>query len=135
MSNTKLNLRKKIVSASIYNAPSQKNKYFIWYLTNLVEFYSTRHEKVIIFGDFNKGTENFTIWWNRIYVSKVTEFVHRFTNYKFEIFIYEDKLLWNWFEWSSSYDIYKKSKNANSETKIWKVWTKGINIPQFQTTW
>ena len=62
MSNTQLNLRKKkIVSASIYNAPSQKNKYFIWNFTNLVEFYSTRHEKVIIFGDFNKGTENFTI--------------------------------------------------------------------------
>ena len=58
MSNTKLNLRKKIVSASIYNAPSQKNKHFIWYLTNLVEFYSTWHEKVIIFGDFNKDTEN-----------------------------------------------------------------------------
>ena len=59
MSNTQLNLRKKkIVSASIYNAPSQKNKYFIWNFTNLVEFYSIRHEKVIIFGDINKGTEN-----------------------------------------------------------------------------
>ena len=50
--------KRKIVSASIYNSPSQKSKHFIWYLTNLVEFYSTRHEKVIIFGDFNKGTEN-----------------------------------------------------------------------------
>ena len=50
--------KRKIVSTSIYNSPSQKSKYFIWYLTNLVEFYSTRHEKVIIFGDFNKGTEN-----------------------------------------------------------------------------
>ena len=47
-----------MVSASICNAPSQKNKYFVWYLTNLVEFYSTLHEKVIIFGDFNKDTEN-----------------------------------------------------------------------------
>ena len=27
-------------------------------MTNLVEFYSNWHEKVIIFGDFNKGTEN-----------------------------------------------------------------------------
>ena len=27
-------------------------------MTNLIEFYSTRHEKVIIFGDFNKYTEN-----------------------------------------------------------------------------
>ena len=27
-------------------------------MTNLIEFYSTRHEKVIIFGDFNKDTEN-----------------------------------------------------------------------------
>ena len=53
--------------------------------------------------------------------------MYRFTNYKFEIFIYEDKFLWNWFEWSSSYDIYY------SQNKIWKVWTKEINIPQFQT--
>ena len=27
-------------------------------MTNLSEFYSTQHEKVIIFGDFNKDTEN-----------------------------------------------------------------------------
>ena len=54
----KINLRKeKLLVASIYNAPSQKNKYFIWYFTNLLEFYSTRHEKVIL-GDFNKNTEN-----------------------------------------------------------------------------
>ena len=53
------------------------------------------------------------------------EFVHRFTDYKFEIFIYEDKFLWNWFEWSSSYDIYY-SQNNN-----WKVWTGEIDIPQF----
>ena len=29
-----INLRKKWLVASIYNAPSQKNKYFLWYLTN-----------------------------------------------------------------------------------------------------
>ena len=35
-----INLRKeKWLVASIYNAPSQKNKYFLWYLTNLLEFY------------------------------------------------------------------------------------------------
>ena len=50
--------KRKIVSASIYNASSQKKQYFIWNLTNLVEFYSTRYEKVIVFGDFNEGTEN-----------------------------------------------------------------------------
>ena len=50
--------KRKIVSASIYTAPSQKNKYFIWYLTNLLEFYWTRHEKVIIFDDFNKDTKD-----------------------------------------------------------------------------
>ena len=39
-------------------------------------------------------------------------FVHRFTNHKFEIFIYGDKFLWNWLS-SSSYDaIYY------SQTKI-----------------
>ena len=53
------NLRKeKWLVASIYNAPSQKNKYFLWYLTHLLEFYSTRHEKVIILGDFNIEAEN-----------------------------------------------------------------------------
>ena len=36
----------------------RKKKCFTWYLTNLSEFYSTQHEKVIIFGDFNKDTEN-----------------------------------------------------------------------------
>ena len=29
-----INLRKKWLVASIYNAPSQKNTYFLWYLTN-----------------------------------------------------------------------------------------------------
>ena len=54
-----ISLRKeKLLAASIYNAPSHKNKYFIWYLTNLVEFHSTRREKVIILGNFNKDTEN-----------------------------------------------------------------------------
>ena len=54
-----INLRKdKLLVASIYIAPSQKNKYLISYLTNLLEFYSTRHKKVIILGNFNKETEN-----------------------------------------------------------------------------
>ena len=54
-----INLRKeKWLVASIHNIPSQRNKYFLWYLTNLLEFYSTRYEKVIILGDFNKEAEN-----------------------------------------------------------------------------
>ena len=54
-----INLRKeKWLVASIYKAPSQENKYFIWYLTNLLEFYSTPYEKVIALGDFNIEAED-----------------------------------------------------------------------------
>ena len=54
-----INLRnKKWFVASIYKLPSQKNKYFLWYLINLLEFYSTWYEKVIILGDFNIEGEN-----------------------------------------------------------------------------
>ena len=53
-----INLKnKKWLVASIYKAPSQKNKY-VWYLINLVEFYSTWYLKVIILGDFNIEAEN-----------------------------------------------------------------------------
>ena len=49
----KISLRKeKWLVASIYKVPPQENKYFLWYLTNLLEFYSTRYEKVIILSDF-----------------------------------------------------------------------------------
>ena len=54
-----INLRKeKWLVASIYKAPSQENKYFLWYLTNLLELYSTRYKKVIVLGDFNIEAEN-----------------------------------------------------------------------------
>ena len=54
-----INIRKeKWLVASIYKAPSQENKYFLWYLTNLLEFYSTRYEKVIVLADFNIKAEN-----------------------------------------------------------------------------
>ena len=54
-----INLRKeKHLVASIYKALSQENRYFLWYLTNLFEFYSTRYEKVIVLGDFNIEAEN-----------------------------------------------------------------------------
>ena len=54
-----INLRKeKWLVASTYKAPSQENKYFLWYLANLLEFYSTRYEKVIVLGDFNIEAEN-----------------------------------------------------------------------------
>ena len=54
-----INLRKgKWLFASIYNVPSQKNKYFLWYLRNLLKFYWTRYEKIIILSDFNVEPEN-----------------------------------------------------------------------------
>ena len=54
-----INLRKeKSLVASIYNVSSQKNKYFLCYLTNLLEFYSTWYEDIIILGDFNIEAEN-----------------------------------------------------------------------------
>ena len=47
--------------------------------------------------------------------------MQRFTDYKVKIFIYEDKFLWNWFDWSSSYEkfepkklIYRNFKQNNS---------------------
>ena len=56
---SEINIRKeKWLVASIYKAPSQENKYFLWYLTNLLEFYSTRYEKVIVLADFNIEAEN-----------------------------------------------------------------------------
>ena len=36
----------------------QENKYFLWYLINLSEYYSTRYEQVVILGDFNIEAEN-----------------------------------------------------------------------------
>ena len=54
-----INLSKeKWLVASIYNVLSQKSKYFLWYLTNLLEFYQIRYEKVTIHGDFNIQPEN-----------------------------------------------------------------------------
>ena len=54
-----INLKKeKWLVASTYKAPSQESKYFLWYLTNLLEFYSTRYEKVLVLGDFNIETES-----------------------------------------------------------------------------
>ena len=54
-----MNLRKeKWLVPSIYNAPSQKSKYFLWYLTDLLELYWARDEKIIILVDFNIQSEN-----------------------------------------------------------------------------
>ena len=56
-----INLRiEKWLVASIYKVPSQKNMYCLWYLINLLEFYSTWFEKVIILGDFNIEAEKKT---------------------------------------------------------------------------
>ena len=53
----KISLRKeKWLVASIYKVPPQENKCFLWYLTNLLEFYSTRYEKGIILSDFSFET-------------------------------------------------------------------------------
>ena len=50
-----INLRKeKWLVASIYKAPSQENKYFLWYLTNLLEFYPTRYAKAIVHGNLTQ---------------------------------------------------------------------------------
>ena len=54
-----INLRKeKWLVASIYKAPFKKNKYFCWYLTNLLELYSNWYEDIVIPGDFNIEAEN-----------------------------------------------------------------------------
>ena len=54
-----INLRReKWLVASIYQVPFQENKYFLSYLTNVLEFYSTRYEKVIALGDFNIEAQN-----------------------------------------------------------------------------
>ena len=53
-----INLRKKWLVSSIYSTSSRKNNFFLWYLTNLLEFYLTLNEKVIILGDFNIEVEN-----------------------------------------------------------------------------
>ena len=137
-----INLRiEELLVASIYNATSRKNKYFLWYLANLLELYSTRYENVISLGDCNIEAENKVIkdflyehtFYNMMKQNtcfkRWLRFVHTFTNSNFEIFLYEDKFLWNWFGWLSSYDIYY------SQNKIWKVWTEEIKISQFQTIW
>ena len=51
-------VKEKWLIVLIYYAPSQKNKYFFWYLTTLLEFYFIRYEKVIIFDHFNIETES-----------------------------------------------------------------------------
>ena len=43
--------------------------------------------------------------------------MHRFTNYKFEVFIYEDKFLWNCFEWLPSCDTFLKTNFEKFEPK------------------
>ena len=54
-----INLRKeKWLVASIYKAPFKENKYFCWYLTNLLELYSNWYEDIVIPGDFNIEAEN-----------------------------------------------------------------------------
>ena len=102
-----INLRKeKWLVASIYKAPSQENKYFLWYLTNLSDFYSIRYEKVITYGDFNikegnKATKGF-LQEHMFYVLQYDETEYMFNggscidlliNYNFGLFIYEDKFL------------------------------------------
>ena len=50
-------VKEKWLIALIYNAQSQKNKYFCCCLTNQLEFRSTRFEKFIILGHFNIEAE------------------------------------------------------------------------------
>ena len=54
-----INLRKKKWSlASIYGAPSHKDKYFIWYLTHLLDFYSLGMKNLSFLVSFNTDAEN-----------------------------------------------------------------------------
>ena len=50
--------KEKWLVASIYIDPSQKNKYLLCNLKNLLEFYSTWYEDIIILGDFNIEAKN-----------------------------------------------------------------------------
>ena len=47
-----------VSSINLQRSISQKNNYFLWYLTNLLEFYSDRYEKVIIYGGFSIEVKN-----------------------------------------------------------------------------
>ena len=71
-------MKEKWLVASIYKAPSQENKYFFWYLTNLLKFYSTRYEKVVILGDFNKEAENKIGFSSQAYVLQYYETEYMF---------------------------------------------------------
>ena len=51
-------IKEKWLIALIYTAPSQKNKYFSWHLTNLLEFNYNWYEDVIILGNFHIEAEN-----------------------------------------------------------------------------
>ena len=125
--------------ALVYNVSSQKNKYFFWYLKNLLEFYSIRYEQVIILGYFNMETEN----------KVMKDFLLKHTFYNMikqntcskgngglciDLLITNSKLSYletNSFETAlSDHMIYTILK-----TKIWKVWIKEIDISQFQTIW
>ena len=79
-----INFRKeKWIVASIYKASSQENKenkYFLWYMTNLLEFYSTRYEKVIVLGDFNIETENKAMKFYILQCDDILQQEHTFYN-------------------------------------------------------
>ena len=47
-----------MVSCINLNASIPGKQIFLWYLTNLLEFYSTWYERVIILGDFNTEATN-----------------------------------------------------------------------------
>ena len=53
-----INLRKKWSLASIYSTPSHKDKYFIWYLTHLLDFYSLGMKNLSFLVSFNTDSEN-----------------------------------------------------------------------------
>ena len=70
-----INFRKeKWIVASIYKA------YFLWYMTNLLEFYSTRYEKVIVLGDFNIETENKAMKFYILQCDDILQQEHTFYN-------------------------------------------------------
>ena len=61
MSNIKLNLRKEKLLVHQFTMLHPRKTNILTgrpIFDQFVELYSTRHEKVIVFGDFNKGTGN-----------------------------------------------------------------------------
>ena len=86
-----------MVSCINLNASIPRKQIFLLYLTNLLEFYSTWYERVIILGDFNIEATNKAM---KDFLQEQTfnnmmkhSICLKFTNYKLKIFIYGNKFI------------------------------------------